>query len=95
MSKEVNIPAIVTANTYFWRPAGRASDRRANEQRHRETVERFLEEIKNVPMACSFDYSESCKNVYKTFSVYRPDGRKSNITGLISEARKVGIELVK
>ena len=35
-------PSILTANTYFWTPAGNSSNRRRNEERHREAVTSYF-----------------------------------------------------
>lgn len=100
--KSVNIPSIVSANTYFWSPSGAASSRRRNEEKRRAEVESFLTEcglskkdgsFANDSVEVHFSYSESCNNVYKSFEVYRA-GKKSNIRGLAAELRKNGIELV-
>jgi hypothetical protein len=81
----IEIPAIMTANTYYWRPSSSASGRRANEKRHTDTVQRFLDThaaaIAAAGLAVEFSYSESCHNVYKRCEVYR-NGKKSNITAL-------------
>ena len=90
----ITIPSVVVANTYFWRPQGSAGGRRANEKRHNATMERFIARLVNVPMELDCDYSESCNNVYKSFTVHKPNGKKSNITGLKSAAEKIGIILV-
>ncbi len=38
-TKAVELPAILTANTFYWRPGRTARERRANEQRHYAEVE--------------------------------------------------------
>ena len=82
---EIVLPEILTANTYYWRPASSASSRRSNERRHTETVQRFLDTHADALTAAGieveFSYSESCNNVYKKLGVYR-NGKKSNITAL-------------
>lgn len=82
---EIALPEILTANTYYWRPASNASSRRANERRHAETVQRFLdrhaEALAAAGVEVSFSYSESCNNVYKRLEITR-NGKKSNITAL-------------
>lgn len=81
----IEIPAIMTANTYYWRPASGASARRANEKRHADTVQRFLDThaaaLEAAGISVEFSYSESCNNVYKRLEIYR-NGKKSNITAL-------------
>ena len=85
------IPSIISANTYFWKASGSSSQRRSNEERHANTVRDFFtsqgfEEksagvyVKGDAVA-EFSYSESCKNVYKHFSV-AIKGKRSNIRGL-------------
>lgn len=82
---EITLPEILTANTYYWRPASNASSRRANEKRHAETVQRFLDAhadaIRAAGLTVEFSYSESCNNVYKRCEITR-NGKKSNITAL-------------
>ncbi len=81
----VSIPDILTANTYFWSPAGSASGRRSNEKRHNGEVERFIQAnrvaLDAAGITIRFDYSESCSHVYRTFKVFR-NGKKSNITAI-------------
>lgn len=81
----IEIPAIMTANTYYWTPSSSASGRRSNEKRHAETVQRFLdthaEALAAAGVTVEFSYSESCNNVYKHLAVYK-HGKKSNITAL-------------
>jgi len=76
------IPSILTANTYFWRPAGSASGRRANERRRHAEVAAFVTAhetaLQAADVTIDFDYSESCRNVYKHCRVTR-NGRRSNI----------------
>ena len=93
---DVQIPSILTANVYFWSPGGSASQRRRNEERRRAEIENFLAaarvgELENVVV--EWNYSESCKNVYRHFRVYR-NGKKSNIKGLAAECRRIGVEIV-
>ena len=109
--KQVNIPYIVTANTYFWAPGAAAGIRRSNEDCRKREVARWLESIgfdvreKDIDtikgvlkddhgvVEVEFHYSESARNVYKHFRVWR-NGGKSNIKGLKAEMKKRGIELV-
>lgn len=81
----IEIPAIMTANTYYWRPASTASSRRSNEKRHAETVQKFLdahaEAITAAGLSVHFEYSESCTHVYKHLEILR-NSKKSNITAL-------------
>lgn len=79
----MNIPDIMTANCYFWKPSGSASGRRANEKRHCADVQKFIDEYKDVLDAAGieieFSYSESAKKVYKRCTITK-HGRRSNIT---------------
>ena len=93
----VNItePKILTAKTFYWSPGSAASQRRNNESRRLSEVEIFLYslgfdiikstngKIKGIKdeVEVIFYYSESCKNVYKRFEIYK-DGKRSNITTL-------------
>jgi hypothetical protein len=81
----ITLPEILTANTFYWRPGSSASSRRSNEKRHADTVQRFLdahaEAIAAAELSVSFEYSESCNNVYKRLEIFRK-GKKSNITAL-------------
>jgi hypothetical protein len=43
--KEVTIPNILTANTYFWSPCSRSGGRRLSEERRQAEVASFLESI--------------------------------------------------
>lgn len=81
----IELPAILTANTYFWSPSGSASGRRSNESRHTAEVQRFLdanaEALQAAGITVEFSYSESCHNVYKSLSVYK-NGVKKDIRAL-------------
>lgn len=90
-----NAPAILSANTYFWTPAGSADSRRRSEDAKLSSVERYLEShkfaTKRTPehvyatghgLEIDFYYSESAKNVYKSLSILR-DGKKSNVSSLV------------
>jgi hypothetical protein len=91
---KITAPSIITANTYFWSPQGSASGRRSNERRHQDTGDAFINEVyqytKGVDL--EFTYSESCRNVYKNFSVHIND-KKSNIKGLAGLLAKHGVSL--
>jgi hypothetical protein len=91
---KITAPSIITANTYFWSPQGSASGRRSNERRHQDTGDAFINEVyqytKGVDL--EFAYDESCRNVYKRFSV-RIDGKNSNIKGLAGALAKCGVTL--
>ena len=41
-----------------------------------------IKEVNSVVVEVEFDYSESCRNVYKTFKVYI-NNKKSNVKGLL------------
>jgi uncharacterized FlaG/YvyC family protein len=79
-TKAVELPAILTANTFYWRPGRTARERRANEQRHYAEVEAFLEAHKEILQTAGievqFSYSESCNHVYKHIRVYQNGVRK-------------------
>ena len=90
----MELPAILTANTYFWNPDSSAQQRRNNEARRLLEVQDFLlsiefirnpdadnwiREFNGETVTVDFDYSESCKNVYKSLTVYNGP-KKSNIT---------------
>ena len=103
--KRVAIPDIITANTYFWRPGAAAAQRRSNERRRQHEACAFFAELglkikhegDNVfgfddNVWLHFYYSESAKHVYKKFRV-EINGRRSNLKGLKSYFKKLGIEL--
>lgn len=79
------IPAIMTANTYYWSPASHASCRRSNEARRNGEVAAFIEAnaeaLGAAGIEIDFSYSESCNNVYKTCHITR-NGKRSNITAV-------------
>lgn len=88
---KVEEPSILTAKTYFWKPAESASGRRRNEERHLSevalffnaigmSVERNGDKVTGVAGAIKavFQYSESCKNVYKSLDITN-NGKRSNI----------------
>jgi hypothetical protein len=92
----MNEPAILTENTYFWRPSGKASARRfASAERRAEVAAWFrslgldVEETDSYVVGrleankieAKFWYAESCQNVYKSLTVSRY-GKRSNITAL-------------
>lgn len=85
-----NLPQILTANTYYWSPASSAASRRRNEERRHAEVADFLTDLgfefngktwTKGELEVNFEYSESCRNVYKHFQVWR-NGKKSNITAI-------------
>lgn len=92
---KLEIPAILTVNTYFWRPGGSASSRRYNEKRHLQAVADFFQalgfdEVWHTSVVVEgsghglhvrFEYSESCKNVYKRLTVEK-NGKRSNISAI-------------
>jgi hypothetical protein len=79
------LPEILTANTYFWRPAASASGRRSNERRHSQEVLNWLnqhkDELDQAGITVDFTYSESCHHVYKSLTIYQY-GRRVNINAL-------------
>lgn len=86
-----NLPYILSAKTYFWTPSSHASSRRSNEKRRYQEVADFFTlhgftkvgdgTFEKGDCRVFFSYSESCKNVYKSFSV-TIKGKKSNSRGL-------------
>lgn len=87
-------PSILGINTYKWKPASSASARRAAEVKTLNQVSSYFKEIglevktdedsvsgEAVGLSVVFTYRQSCKNVYKSLSVYS-NGKKSNITAL-------------
>ena len=94
-------PAILAANTYFWKPSANATSRRRAERMNLGTVEDYLSALgfethmtdcavhaERAGVSVTFTYSESCRNVYKALSVIR-DGRTSNITTLRKIAKTI------
>jgi len=81
----IELPAILTANCYFWTPGSSASHRRSNEARRHAEVQAFLDRHAEVLAAAGivveFSYSESCNNVYKSLVVYQ-HGQKKTIRAL-------------
>lgn len=81
----IELPAILTANTYFWAPSGSASGRRSNEARRAQEVQSFLDRhaaaLDAAGVTVEFSYSESCHNVYKSLAVYK-NGVKKDIRAL-------------
>lgn len=98
-SHTIDIPRIVTANTYFWTPAGNASGRRSNERRREAEIEDFASLFDTVPtITVEGSYRETCGNVYKSMSyqvLKKGEWKPTNLTGLIGEAARWGITLVK
>ncbi|WP_299823672.1 hypothetical protein [uncultured Pontibacter sp.] len=109
IQEQIQFPDILTANTFNWAAASNASTRRYNEKKRLDEVSSFFKEIgfqvhqdgDSVTATIDnlevyFSYRESCKNVYKTFKVYR-DGKKSNITVLRkythTRAQKINVNL--
>lgn len=70
----IELPDILTANTFYWRPGRTASERRSNESRQRRKVAEFLKAHEDVLKAAGievrFYYEESCNHVYKKVKVY-------------------------
>jgi len=98
-AKTIQIPMIVTANTYFWTSGSNASSRRYNENRRNAEIESFASEFNSIPtIRVEGEYSETCKNVYKRmeYAIWKNGEWKStNLTGLIGEAARWGITLIK
>jgi hypothetical protein len=94
MKSTIQIPTILTANTYFWKPAASANQRRSSEKQKKAMVASFLEAIgmtvtiledrvigEGSGLLVVFHYSESTKNIYKSLTVKRGD-KNSNITAI-------------
>lgn len=96
MNEPLELPAILEANTYYWKPASHAAKRRDNEQYRQTQVYDFLTGLgfttewnQSLDMVMGykdevevlFVYRETCKNVYKSLKVLR-NGKRSNITVL-------------
>jgi hypothetical protein len=94
MKSTIQIPAILTANTYFWKPAASATARRRSEEQKKAMVATFFQAIgmdvktledrviaEKEDLMVIFHYSESCKNIYKSLTVKRGD-KNSNITAI-------------
>ena len=99
VEKRLDVPMVVTANVYFWRPAGKADGRRSNEKRRQAEINGFCEAVERIPtILAEGSYSESCNHVYRTMR-YRVDRGKgfqtTNLTGLIGECRRWGLILEK
>ena len=96
---KIDIPMIVTANTYFWTSGGSASSRRYNEQRREGEIQNFINQLAAIPtITVQGEYRETCGNVYKsmTYEIRKNDEwRVTNLTGLIGECARWGVELVK
>lgn len=91
----IEIPGVVTANTYFWTPGMAASCRRANERRRETEIETFCETLNHIPgIEISGYYTESCNHVRKSMT-YMVNDKITNLTGLIGTAKKWGINLEK
>lgn len=90
---EVFMPPIIKANTYHWSPSGSASSRRSKEEYRMNQMRVFADQFKRIPtIELTYHYEESCRIVRKKFIV-EINGKKSNITGLIGEAARWGIEI--
>ncbi len=80
-NQQIVLPAIITANCYFWSPNASASGRRKAEGRRHEEVRSFLSALgfKNrepglytrSDIKIRFFYSESCRFVRKRVAVFR------------------------
>ena len=89
----IELPAILTANTYFWTPSSSASGRRSNEKRYADQVQAFLDThaaaLAAAGITVEFSYSESCHNVYKSLAIYK-DGVKKEAPKKEPAAKKEG-----
>ena len=93
---EFSLPSILTAKCYFWSPSGTASGRRSNERRKEAEVAVFAAEVAAVLPGTDidFDYTESCKIVYKHVTYRIPTG-STNLTGYIGYAKRHGVIINK
>jgi hypothetical protein len=87
-------PTFLTANVYFWSPAGSAAQRRRNEDNRHAEFTAWLESlgftcVRRGDTTCAVHpdgrsadlvYRESVNHVYRTLQVYNAKGRRSNIT---------------
>lgn len=94
ISIQVTEPSILTANTFNWSPRGNAGGRRSAEVHYQAVVAEYFKALgltvsqsgdtvtgENDTIHARFEYSESCKNVYKSLCIHK-NGKKSNITAL-------------
>lgn len=92
--QQIQEPAILTANTYFWSPGSIAGTRRRNEAQQFSIVASFFEAIgmkvtrtghsvigQKDDIVAEFQYRETCSTVYKSLEVVR-NGKRSNIITL-------------
>lgn len=102
-------PSILTANCFNWLTSNIASSRRYSEEKRIKevanylrkigfTVEEGVRELKATTgeINVTFSYEESCKNVYKSLSVYvekKGEWKKSNITAIRKQEAKRKAEL--
>lgn len=94
----VQVPMFVKANTYFWTPSGNASGRRSNEKRREAEINSFANAFAAIPtIRVAGSYRETCGNVYKSMDyivMRKGEWENTNLTGLIGEAARWGIELI-
>jgi hypothetical protein len=95
----IEVPQIVTANTYFWSPNGSASGRRSAERRREAEIENFSIQLSVIPtVRVSGSYRETCSTVYKSMEYQvckNGEWKNTNLTGLISECARWGLILTK
>ena len=86
-----DMPTIMFTKTFFWSPAQRAANRRANEARRREEVERWLAKhedvLREAGITVEFSYWESTRNVYRRTKWF-VDGRPTTLTRIRSLLNK-------
>jgi hypothetical protein len=102
----MNEPAILSANTWFWKPSSCASGRRRSERLRQAEVAEYLRslglDVEERPemdkvvasghgLEVEFYYRESCTSVYKTL-VVRKGGKLSNIRALRAIAARRAAE---
>lgn len=81
----IELPSILVANTFYWRPGRTARERRANEQNRIAEVEEFLaahkEKLDAAKIEVQFSYHESCNHVYKKVRIFQ-DGVRKDVRAL-------------
>lgn len=66
------------SNSFFWSPASSSSERRRKEESFHKENPSFDFLFNEKSYTVSFEYSQSCKNVYYSLNVYE-DGVKKDV----------------